>query len=129
MRGKRGMIACCLGENKSPEMEIVFLCGQQAGRELKPAEERGWRRKRGRWGERGAAWQVVDVPVPQVVVCTLVTCVENIAAVVAGYRSLRVGANGKARCGTEQSWAQLLLFMLCRREADVQSGCGLLKVS
>lgn len=90
-------------------------------------EERGWRRRR--WSERGPAWQAVDVPAPRVVVCTSVTCVENIAAVVAGYRSLRVGANGKARCGTEQSWAQLLLFMLCGREADVQSDCVLPKVS
>lgn len=90
-------------------------------------EERGWRRRR--WSERGPAWQAVDVPAPRVVVCTSVTCVENIAAVVAGYRSLRVGANGKARCGTEQSWAQLLLFMLCGREADVPSDCVLPKVS
>lgn len=91
-------------------------------------KERGWRRRR-RWSEWGPAWQAVDVPAPRVVVCTSVTCVENIAAVVAGYRSLRVGANGKARCGTEQSWAQLLLFMLCGREADVQSDCVLPKVS
>lgn len=55
------------------------------------------------------------------VVCTSVTCVRNVAAVVAGYRSLRVGANGKARCGTEPSWAQLLLFMLRGREAGVRS--------
>lgn len=102
--------------------------GTRRGEEQKPAGERGWRRRRGRWGERGPAWQAVDVPAPRVVVCTSVTCVENIAAVVAGYRSLRVGANGKARCGTEQSWAQLLLFMLCGREADVQSDCGLPKV-
>jgi len=118
------MTACCLGENKPPEREVVLLRGDQ-----NPAEERGWRRRRGRQGERGPAWQAVDVPAPRVVVCTSVTCVENIAAVVAGYRSLRVGANGKARCGTEQSWAQLLLFMLCGREADVQSDCGLLKIS
>lgn len=63
------------------------------------------------------------------VVCTSVTCVRNVAAVVAGYRSLRVGANGKARCGTEPSWAQLLLFMLRGREAGVRSDCGALKVS
>lgn len=63
------------------------------------------------------------------VVCTSVTCVGNVAAVVAGYCSLRVGANGKARCGTEPSWAQLLLFMLRGREAGVRSDCGALKVS
>lgn len=79
--------------------------------------------------EQGPAWQVVvDVPEPWVVFCASVTCVQNIAAVVAGYHSLCVGANGKARCGTERSWAQLLLFTLYGREADAQGGCGLLKV-
>lgn len=86
--------------------------------------------KRRQAPEQGPAWQAaVDVPEPPVVICASVTCVQNIAAVVAGYRSLCVGANGNARCGTEQSWAQLLLFMLHGREADAQSGCSLLKVS
>lgn len=110
------MIACYLGENKPCERVVVFLHGDQVGRGAGVCGGEGLEEEEGRWGERGPAWQVVDVPAPRIVVCTSVTCVENIAAVVAGYRLLRVGANGKARCGTEQSWAQLLLFMLCRRK-------------